>query len=147
MVTPLTRALAPNGRLIGIHSVGNDPGMEIIESVWPGQNPFTVSRHEILEAVKAEIGDDASEFIFSAGSNIESLFNYEMHTLPNEIGSSIGTSTLLAAWNAATYVAQVEDERLEAVMHGDAYIENTRRVLNKRGGLWFQNESYTITRK
>ncbi len=147
VVTPLTHALAPNGRLIGIHSVGNDPGMEIIDSIWPGQNPFTVSRHEILQAVKAEIGDDASEFTFSAGSNIESLFNYEMHTLPNEIGSSIGTSTLLAAWNAATYVAQVEDERLEAAMHRDAYIDTTRRVLNKRGGLWFQNESYTITRK
>jgi len=147
VVTPLARALAPNGRLIGIHSMGNDPGMEIIEAVWPGQNPFNVSRHEILEAVKQELGDEANDYIFSAGSNIESLFNYEMHTLPNEIGSSIGTSTLLAAWNAATYVAQVEDERLEAAMHEDAYIEHTRHVLNKRGGLWFQNESYTIIRR
>jgi len=147
VITPLSRALAPNGRLIGIHSMGNDPGMEIVESVWPGQNPFTVSRQEILEAVKAELGDEAANFVFAAGSNIDSLFNYEMHTLPNEIGSSIGTSTLLAAWNAATYVAQVEDDRLEAALHQDAYIDVTRNVLAKRGGLWFQNESYTITRK
>ena len=127
--------------------MGNDPGMEIVESVWPGQNPFSVSRQEILEAVKSELGDEATNFIFSAGSNIDSLFNYEMHTLPNEISSSIGTSTLLAAWNAATYVAQVEDDRLEAAMHDDAYISATRNVLAKRGGLWFQNECYTITRK
>jgi hypothetical protein len=147
VVTPLTRALAPSGHLIGIHSMGNDPGMEIIEAVWPGQNPFSVSRHEILEAVKAELGDEAADYVFSAGSNINSLFNYEMHTLPNEIGSSIGTSTLLAAWNAATYVAQIEDGRLEAAMSGDAYIAATRSVLKKRGGLWFQNESYTIARK
>lgn len=147
VVTPLTRALAPKGRLIGIHSMGNDPGMEIVESIWPGQNPFTVSRHEILESVKSELGDEAGEYVFSAGSNIESLFNYEMHTLPNEVGSSIGTSTLLAAWNAATYVAQVEDDRLEAAMHADDYITSTRSVLNKRGGLWFQNESYTIMRR
>lgn len=147
VVTPLTRALAPNGRLIGIHSVGNDPGMEIVDSIWPGQSPFSVSRHEILQAVKTELGDTATDYVYSAGSNIESLFNYEMHTLPNEIGSSIGTSTLLAAWNAATYVAQVEDDRLEAAMHADAYIDITRKVLNKRGGLWFQNESYTISRK
>ena len=147
VVTPLTRALAPNGRLIGIHSMGNDPGMEIVETIWPGQNPFTVSRQEILAAVKQEMGDEAADYHFSAGSNIESLFNYEMHTLPNEIGSSIGTSTLLAAWNAATYVAQIEDDRLEEAMRGDAYISATRTVLNKRGGLWFQNESYTITRK
>ena len=36
-----------------------------------------------------------------------------MHTLPSEISStasSIGTSTLFAAWNAAIYVAQVEDD-------------------------------------
>ena len=45
VITPLARALALNGRLIGIHSMGNDPGMEIIEAVWPGQNPFSVSRH------------------------------------------------------------------------------------------------------
>jgi len=147
VVTPLTRALAPGGRLIGIHSMGKDPGMEIIESVWPGENPFTVSRHEILEAVKLQLGDEAGDYLFSAGKNIDSLFNYEMHTLPNEIGSSIGTSTLLAAWNAATYVAQVEDDRLEAAMREDHYISATRSVLKKRGGLWFQNESYTITRK
>jgi len=147
VVTPLARALAPNGRLIGIHSMGNDPGMEIVETIWPGQNPFTVSRQEILEAVKVELGDEAAQYQFSAGSNIDSLFNYEMHTLPNEIDSSIGTSTLLAAWNAATYVAQIEDDRLEAAMHEDNYISATRDVLKKRGGLWFQNESYTITRK
>ena len=147
VVTPLARALAPNGRLIGIHSMGNDPGMEIVEAIWPGQNPFTVSRQEILEAVKIELGDESANYNFSAGSNIDSLFNYEMHTLPNEIDSSIGTSTLLAAWNAATYVAQVEDDRLEAAMREDNYISATRNVLKKRGGLWFQNESYTITRK
>ena len=147
VVTPLTRALAPGGRLIGIHSMGKDPGMEIIETVWPGENPFTVSRHEILEAVKLQLGDEAGNYIYSAGKNIDSLFNYEMHTLPNEIGSSIGTSTLLAAWNAATYVAQVEDDRLETAMREDHYISATRSVLKKRGGLWFQNESYTISRK
>ncbi len=121
--------------------------MEIVEAVWPGENPFTVSRHEILQAVKLQLGDEAGNYLFSAGKNIDSLFNYEMHTLPNEIGSSIGTSTLLAAWNAATYVAQVEDDRLEAAMRGDVYIPATRNVLKKRGGLWFQNESYTIIRK
>jgi hypothetical protein len=147
VITPLARALAPKGRLIGIHSLGKDPGMEIVETVWPGENPFTVSRHEILEAVKFQLGDEAGNYQFSAGKNIDSLFNFEMHTLPNEISSSIGTSTLLAAWNAATYVAQVEDDRLEAAMREDYYISATRSVLKKRGGLWFQNESYTITRK
>jgi hypothetical protein len=69
-----------------------------------------------------------------------------MHTLPSEINSSIGTSTLLAAWNAAIYVAQIEDGRLEAVMGDRRYLEATRDVLQQSGGLWFQNESYVISR-
>ncbi len=73
-----------------------------------------------------------------------------MHTLPNEIAetsSSIGTSTLFAAWNDAAYVAQIEDQRLEAVMAGGAYLDATREVLQRCKGLWFNDESYVISRK
>ncbi len=34
------------GRLIGIHSHGQDPGLEIIQKVWPGENPFMTDRHQ-----------------------------------------------------------------------------------------------------
>ena len=79
----------------------------------------------------------------------EAIFKYGMHTLPSEISSlpsGIGTSTLLAAWNAAVYVAQIEDERLEGAIADGSYIEATRRKLAEHGGLWFQNELYTIVR-
>ena len=55
-------------------------------------------------------------------------------------------SIWLAAWNAAIYVAQIEDERLRAAMADGRYLEATREVLQKHGGLWFQNESYVISR-
>ena len=70
-----------------------------------------------------------------------------MHTLPNEISSSIGTSTLFAAWNAAIYVAQIEDQRLEGTVGDRAYLDATREVLQKHGGLWFYDESFVISRK
>lgn len=73
-----------------------------------------------------------------------------MHTLPNEIdaeSASIGTSTLFAAWNAATYVAQIEDQRLSKAMESSAYLDATREVLREHGGLWFLDESYVIARK
>jgi hypothetical protein len=54
---------------------------------------------------------------------------------------------LLGAWNAATYVAQIEDERLENVISGSAYLDATREVLNEFGGLWFNDESFVISRK
>jgi hypothetical protein len=70
-----------------------------------------------------------------------------MHTLPSEISASIGTSTLLAAWNAAIYVAQVEDDRLTEVVADGRYLDATREVLREHGGLWFYDESYVISRR
>ena len=150
VLAPLARALAPGGRLIGIHSSGGDPGMEIVQQVWPGENPFTSDRHMLLKATKAELGARARQFNLNAYADSRSLFRYEMHTLPNEIdlaGGSIGTSTLFAAWNAATYVAQIEDERLAEAMGGTRYLEATRGVLREHKGLWFRDESFVISRK
>src|SRR5271156_4628079 len=145
VIGPLARALGPGGRLIAIHSHGHDPGMEIIQQVWPGDNPFIHDRHAILKAVKHELGPAGRDLNFNAYADNRSLFRYVMHTLPSEISESIGTSTLFAAWNAAIYVAQVEDDRLAEV--GNRYIDATRSVLRERGGLWFFDESYVISRR
>jgi hypothetical protein len=53
----------------------------------------------------------------------------------------------MAAWSAAVYVAQIEDERLDPVLADGRYIEATREVLRKRGGLWFNDESFIASRK
>ena len=150
ILAPMARALGPGGRLLGIHSAGNDPGFEIVQKVWPGEDPFTASRRELLDATRDALGDEAGDYEFDALSNREALFRYEMHTMPDEIDSkdaTIGTSTLLAAWNAATYVAQIEDERLTAAMGNTAYLDATRAVLRKNGGLWFNDESFIVARK
>ncbi|HZT26885.1 MAG TPA: hypothetical protein VFA57_14395, partial [Pseudolabrys sp.] len=147
VLAPLARALGPGGRLIAIHSYGHDPGMEIIRKVWPNDNPFTHSRHDLLKAVKHELGPAGRDLNFNAYSDQRSLFRYDMHTLPSEISSSIGTSTLLAAWNAAIYVAQIEDDRLSDVNSDRRYIDATREVLQKNGGLWFYDESFVISRR
>ncbi len=147
VVAPLVRALGPGGRLIGIHSKGGDPGMEIVRSIWPEDSPFVADRHDILQATKAELGSAARSYNFNAGSDKRSVFRYDMHTLPNEVGSTIGTSTLLAAWNAAVYVAQVEDYRLEEKTLDGSYVEAVREVLRRHGGLWFNDESYVISRR
>lgn len=148
ILAPLARALGPGGRMIGIHSFGNDPGMEIIRKVWPNDNPFvTNNRHDLLKAVKQEMGASARDYNFNAGSDAKSLFRYNMHTLPNEVARSIGTSTLFAAWNAAIYVAQVEDDRLAPVVANTRYLDATQEVLQEHGGLWFLDESFVISRR
>jgi len=147
VIAPLARALGPGGRLIAIHSHGNDPGLDIIRRVWPNDNPFTTDRHQILKTVKHELGPAGRDLNFNAYADNRSIFRYDMHTLPSEISDSIGTSTLLAAWNAAIYVAQVEDDRLSDATSDRRYIEATRDVLREHGGLWFFDESYVISRR
>ena len=147
VLAPLSRSLAPGGRLIGIHSHGDDPGLEIIRRLWPDENPFTTDRHQLLRATKAELGPDAREFEFKAQPDDRALFRYTMHALPGETANMIGTSTLFAAWNAAIYVAQIDDQRLSEVIGGKEYLDVTRDVLLQHGGLWFWDESYVISRK
>lgn len=147
VLAPLTRALGQGGRLLGIHSCGNDPGMEIIEKVWPKEAPFATDRHDLLRALKAELGKEARAFNFNAYSDSRAIFRYEMHTLPTEVTGGIGTSTLFAAWNAAVYVAQMEDQRLIEKTVGMEHLEITDEILQKHGGLWFNDESYIVSRK
>ena len=85
VIAPLARALGPGGRLIAIHSHGHDPGMEIIQKVWPDDHPFIHDRHQILKAVKHELGQAGRDLNFNAYADNRSLFRYVMHTLPSEI--------------------------------------------------------------
>jgi hypothetical protein len=147
VLAPLAKALGPGGRMITIHSHGHDPGMDIVQRIWPGDNPFIHDRHQLLKAVKQELGPAGRDLNFNAYADNRSLFRYDMHTLPSEVSNSIGTSTLFAAWNAAIYVAQVEDDRLESVVADGRYLEATREALQEHGGLWFYDESFVISRR
>jgi hypothetical protein len=147
VIAPLARALGPGGRLIAIHSHGGDPGHEIVQQMWRGDNPFIHDRHQIMKAVKQELGQGGRELNFNVNSDNRSFFRYDMHTLPSEVDGAIGTSTLFAAWNAAIYVAQIEDDRLGTVVNDSRYLDVTREVLHRHGGLWFHDESYVISRR
>jgi hypothetical protein len=147
VLAPLSRSLAPGGRLLAIQSCGADPGLEIVQKLWPGENPFQVDRHQLIAALRQELGRDARDFHLQALPDDKSLFRYEMHTLPSEIGDRIGTSTLYAAWNAAIYVNQIEDERLDAVVTTGAYLRATQQVLQSHGGLWFNDETFIVSRR
>ena len=140
VIAPLSRALRPGGRLLGIHSCGRDPGLEIVQKVWPGENPFQTDRHDVIRAARTELGKDARHFNFNSYADQRAVFRYDMHTLPTEITDSVGTSTLLAAWNAAIYVAQIDDERLGEVVSTRRYLDATREVLQAHGQLWFLDE-------
>lgn len=147
VLRPLAQALGQAGRMIVVQSTGDDPGMEIIHRIWPDESPFQTPRHVLIEALETSLNQDEPDLIFDAYSDRRSLFKYHLHALPDEVTSNIGTSTLLAAWNAAVYVAQIEDTRLnEALASGD-YLDVTREVLRKHAGLWFLDETFVVARQ
>lgn len=147
ILSPLTRSLDAGGRLLVVQSYGDDPGHEILREEWPDESPFTIRRHELIRVLKEESGHDAGAYNFNAFSDNKSLFQYRMHTLPTEINENLGSSTLLAAWNAAIYVGQIEDAKLQEAIDRGTYLESTRKILKKHGALWFNNECFVISRR
>jgi hypothetical protein len=147
VLLPLARRLARGGRLLVIQSRGEDPGLEIVRELWPGEAPFQVDRHRLIGELGAALGSDAAQFSLLDPPDSEAIFRYEMHTLPAEVGDRIGTSMLFAAWNAAIYVNQIEDERLGTVVANGKYLAATQEVLRRHGGLWFNDETFVVCRK
>jgi hypothetical protein len=147
VLAPIARSLGVAGRLLVVQSCGDDPALELVRKVWPDEDPFKVNRHELIRVLRDELGRDARSFNFVSGSDSKAIFRYEMHTLPSEVQQSIGTSTLFAAWNASIYVNQIEDERLESVLTHGEYLQHTAEILKKYKGLWFNDESFVVSRK
>jgi hypothetical protein len=147
VLAPLARSLGPGGRLLAVQSWGRDAGIEIIREIWPDENPFKTDRHELLKTLKETLKRETRNYNFNAYSDAKAIFRYRMHTLPEEIAESIGTSTLFAAWNAAIYVAQIDDRRLDEVLDSRQYLQATARILRKHNGLWFNGESFVVSRK
>jgi hypothetical protein len=130
-----------------VQSHGNDVGLELIREIWPKEDPFQVNRHDLLKHLKRELGQEASSYNFRSPADDKAIFKYRMHTLPQDMAESIGTSTLFAAWNAATYVAQIDATRLEEVLASHEYLEATARILHQNDGLWFNDESFVVSRR
>ncbi len=146
ILAPMARSLRSHGSLLGIQSKGDDPGMEIINRIWPDEVAFPVDRrYELLDKLRTTLGAEARNFDLLAFPDDESRLQFSMHTLPSEI-ANIGTSTLFAAWNAAIYVAQMEDRRVEEAMSSGDYLTATAEVLKERGGLWFNDETFVVRR-
>ena len=148
VIEPLARMLAPGGRLLGIHAYGHDPGIEIIRRLWPDEDPFWTDRRALLaEAARRLSKPEDRDLVMVDSDDGESLFRYEMQVMPAEAQEHIGTSSILAAWNAAAYVAQIDEERMAEAVGSGAYIEAARSVIERRGRVWFQDESYVIRRE
>ena len=144
ILAPLARKLNPGGRMITIQATGRDPGMRIVRAIWPDEQPFKTPREILLNNLRETLNE--KDYLFDEHDASHAEFNYKLQLNPEEVESSIGTSTLFAAWNAATYVAQIDDARLNDVIASAKYLEATNDVLQSHNGLWFKNECFVVTR-
>ena len=147
VLAPLARALAPGGRMITVQSTPKGSGMDIIRQVWPRDDVFTTPRQELLRELERQIGEECPDLQYLKQRASEAEFRFELQLSPEELSGSIGTSPLLAAWNAAVYVAQIGDTELQKAMSSTRYLTETRKVLEKNRGLEFVNEAFVVARK
>lgn len=146
VLAPLAAALAPGGRLVGIHSRGDDPAEEIVRHLWPEFDPFPYTRHDIVAEARAQLSHRHDLELFPLTDDI-SILRYRLHTMPSESAEHIGTSTMLAAWNAAAYITQLDESRLAEALVDNRYASATRETMGRHGQIWFNDETYLITRR
>jgi hypothetical protein len=150
VLKPVIEHLAVGGMVKVAQSYGEDPAHEIIHRIADGKALPCVSRHDIISDLKKSLGEDQRHVSFSGLTDATSLYRFDMHTLPIIADGDAGalSLSLQSAWNNAVYFGQFKEELAQAMQReGTRYLDVTRDVLRERGGLWFVNETFAITRK
>ena len=141
VIKPMIDLIAKNGKLAIFHSCGNDPGMEVINKLWPDEVPFPNKAEEIVHYLKKIYLDDSS-LTFKKPET----FQYKLRSQPNEINSGIATSLVFSAWNACTYVAQMSDQMVKEKEADQSYVKCVEDIIRNNDGLWFNDELLVIER-
>ena len=127
-------APALGGGIYGLPHTPDDARVVLVPVPW---EPTTSYRRGTARGPAA---------ILQASRQVD-LFDHETGR-PYEAGiAMLAPDPEIAAWNAAVYVAQIEDQRLAEVISDRRYLDATCAVLQRHGGLWFFDESYVISRK
>jgi hypothetical protein len=148
VLTPVSATLATGGMMTVVQAHGEDPAHEIVQRTWPNQPIPFISRHEIIRELRRALGNTRSDYTFTGLTNAKSLFRFDMHTMPVFEGNEIGALSLTSAWNNAIYFAEVKEELAQAaIREGTRCLDITSDVLQRHGGLWFVNETFSVTRK
>ena len=141
VVKPMIKALNKGGKLILIHSIGNDTGHKVLNKLWPEDNPFPSNAKDIVEYLKLNL---SGNLIDRLNFKPPEVFKYNLRALPNEIENGISTSLIFSSWNAITYVGQISDDEIIKKEKEGNYIECIREAIKKNNGLWFNDEILEI---
>lgn len=144
VIKPMIDSLQTNGNLLIIHACGNDPASKIISKIWPKEKPFPTLSKDLINFLNKNFDKKLLEKL-----KIHSVkkLRYSLRALPNELSNGISTSLVFSAWNAATYVNQMDDIKIAEVERKNLYQKVTQDVVKKNNGLWFNDELLVISKK
>ena len=151
----LQRRTKNNPVLIGEPGVGKTATIRrakryYMETPDPHPAPTSMTGASMVDAMLKKMGSKPwlaarpPLVVFLAVHHIGSAFMLDSKI---DQGELMRESFQDAAWNAAIYVAQIEDERVEQVIRTPAYLDATSEVLQRHGGLWFNDETFVVTRR
>ena len=144
VIEPMLRALATKGKLLTIHACGKDPANQIIQKLWPEENPFASLSKDIIKYIKSNLDEYfVKQFSFKKKQQIRC----NLRALPNEIKGGISTSIIFSAWNAAVYVNQIDETKILRAQKSVHYENIVSEIIDKYKGLYFNNELFVIEKK
>jgi len=144
VIEPMLRALATKGKLLTIHACGKDPANQIIQKLWPEENPFASLSEDIIKYIKSNLDEYfVKQFSFKKKQQIRC----NLRALPNEIKGGISTSIIFSAWNAAVYVNQIDETKILRAQKSVHYENIVSEIIDKYKGLYFNNELFVIEKK
>jgi hypothetical protein len=144
VIQPMLKALAPQGKLLTIHACGKDPANQIIQKLWPNENPFPSLSGDIIRFIKLNLNE---HFLKQLSFKKKQQIRCNLRALPNEISGGISTSIIFSAWNAAVYVNQIDEEKILRAQKSSLYENIVSEILSKHKGLYFNNELFVIEKK
>jgi len=144
VIKPMIEALSKNGKLLIVHAAGKDPASELVKIIWPKENPFPTLGKQIFKNLKSKLSKDELKNIKFYPIKI---IKYDLRALPEEISNGISTSIVFSAWNASTYVTQMNDDEVLKIEKSFKHITPTQKIIKKYGGMWFNDELIIIEKK
>jgi hypothetical protein len=144
VIEPMLNALAPNGKLLTVHACGKDPANQIIQKLWPEENPFPSLSKDIIKYIKSNLDE---HLLKQLSFKKQQQIRCNLRALPNEIKGGISTSIIFSAWNAAVYVNQIDENKILRAQKSSHYENIVSEIINKYKGLYFNNELFVIERK
>ena len=82
--------------------MGKSTAMELIRSMWLGETPFQTPGQELVRELRSQIADSHGDGRRMRYLDSDAEFRFSLRLPTSDAGSNIGTSALLATWNATT---------------------------------------------